>query len=75
MLATNRYDRAKNNVAAAAIFQVLDAHPEYWDAVSFYPREPTKPDTFQEFLRVWSLSCPDNVRPFVATLAARFGQQ
>jgi len=71
-LAKNSCDRPKNNVVAAELYEILNAHPEYWDAVSFYPRNPTDPDTFDEFLRVWRRNCPDKVKPFVEAIAEKF---
>ena len=72
-LSNNFYDRPKNNVVAAELYEILNTHPEYWDAVSFYPRQPVNPDTFENFLRVWKKNCPNNVKPFPDAIAKKFG--
>ena len=72
-LSNNFYDRPKNNVVAAELNEILNTHPEYWDAVSFYPRQPVNPDTFENFLRVWKKNCPNNVKPFPDAIAKKFG--
>jgi hypothetical protein len=59
-------------VVAGELFEMLDAQPEHWEAVTYYPHEKLNPDTFEEFLRVWQRNCPEKHKAFIAAIAAKF---
>lgn len=71
-LRANSIDRHRNNVVAAELWKMLDAQPEHWEAVTYYPRGKLKLDTFDEFLRVWQKGCPEKHKAFIAAIAKKF---
>jgi len=71
-LRANSIDRPRNNVVAAELWKMLDAQPEHWGAVTYYPRGQLKPNTFDEFLRVWQRDCPEKHKAFIAAIAKKF---
>lgn len=71
-LRVNSIDRPRNNVVAAELWKMMDAQPEHWETVTYYPRGKLKPDTFDEFLRVWQKNCPEKHKAFIAAIAKKF---
>jgi hypothetical protein len=71
-LRANSTDRPRNNVVAAELWKMLDAQPEHWEAVTYYPRGQLNQNTFDEFLRVWQRDCPEKHKAFIAAIAKKF---
>lgn len=59
-------------IVSAEMFEMLDAKPEHWEAVTWYPHEKLEPDTFEQFLRIWRERVPEKHKSFIEEIAKLF---
>jgi hypothetical protein len=72
ILRKNSIDRPRNNVVAAELWEMLDAQPEHWEVVTYYPHKRLNPETLGEFFLVWQRDCPEDHKAFIADIAKKF---
>jgi hypothetical protein len=66
--------RAKNKIVAAQLLPLFEATPSEWPAVQYlngWRSEGNQP--FDEFLKSWWQAAPEKHRPFIASIAEKFG--
>ncbi|NNC88622.1 MAG: hypothetical protein HKN82_09215 [Akkermansiaceae bacterium] len=72
----NGIRRDLNGAMAGALLPLLEEDPSRWEAVRWLNAAPaTKGMSFRDYLAKWSAAAPPRHRPFIARLAALFGQR
>lgn len=69
----NATNRELNTTVAAKLLPLFEASPTSWEAVQWLNAgKPTKPQTFEVFLKEWHGNVPEKHRAFVTKVAAAF---
>jgi hypothetical protein len=66
--------RARNKIVAAQLLPLFEAEPAEWQAVQYlngWRAEGNQP--FDEFLKSWWQTAPEKHRPFIESIAQKFG--
>ena len=70
----NPYLRAKNEVVASRLLNLLEQHPEQWGALAYLNDDKrAAPKNISEYLRHWYECCPDGHKPFVQQIMTELG--
>jgi hypothetical protein len=68
------YNRQANCIVARQVLPVFEQHPEGWKAVTYLRASKAGPEALLEpHLLGWRDACPDELRPFVTSLAEALG--
>ena len=73
VLAKDALRRELNLKVAAHFLPIVEANPEYWQAVQYLNKaKPKARQSFAEYLSDWHSNCPDQYKPFVKKIADDF---
>ena len=59
-------------VVCGELYEMFNAEPEHWEILTWYPQEALKPDTLEQFFRVWRNKVPEKHKAFITAMANRF---
>ena len=72
----NSTSRDKNAVVAKQLLPLFEKDPKGWQCVAFLNRTPPaqrETESLEQRLNSWHAACPNDLKPFVASLAKEFG--
>jgi hypothetical protein len=68
------YQRDRNRLVAKHLLRLLEESPEHWEALGYLNLgDPEASKSFTGYLSAWHAHSPEKHRPFVRSIAERFG--